>query len=196
MNIKSFLKNSYRRGLRYWTFRSSRKKLKGCRSLGNDICIKSPITTHGLNHVSIGNSFKCGERLKIRAFSEWEHQKFNPEIIIGNNVNIESDCHISAVNNVIIEDNVLIASFVYISDHSHGNISKEELSTPPLKRPLVSKDPVRICKNAWLGEKVTVLPGVTIGEGSIIGANSVVTKNIPPYSVACGSPAKVIKTLI
>lgn len=133
--------------MRYKTRYSSRKILRGCKNLGNGICIKTPITTYGLNHVSIGNFFKCGERFKLRAFSEWEQQKFTPEIIIGNNVNIESDCHISAINNVTIEDNVLIASFVYISDHSHGNISKEELSTSPLKRPLVSKGPVRICKN-------------------------------------------------
>ena len=52
-----------------------------------------------------------------------------------------------------------------------------------------------IGKNVWVGEKVTVLPGVHIGEGSIIGANSVVTHDIPPYSIAVGIPAKVIKTV-
>lgn len=117
----------------------------------------------------------------------------NPRIIIGNDVNIESDCHISAINEVVIENNVLIASFVYISDHSHGNISAKEMDIPPLKRELYSKGPIRICKDVWLGEKVIVLPGVTIGEGSVIGAGSVVTKNIPPFCVAVGNPAKVIK---
>lgn len=60
---------------------------------------------------------------------------------------------------------------------------------------MYSKGDVSIGKNVWIGEKATILPGVTIGEGSIIGANSVVTKNIPPYSIACGIPAKVIKKL-
>ncbi|MBL4677498.1 MAG: hypothetical protein JKY70_15040 [Mucilaginibacter sp.] len=54
--------------------------------------------------------------------------------------------------------------------------------------------PVIIEDNVWIGETVSVLPGVTIGKGSIIGASAVVTKNIPPYSIAVGNPAKVIKT--
>lgn len=171
-------------------------KLKGCKHIGINYMIKRPITTHGLKNVIIGDYFKCGERLKLRTFTCWGNDNFDPKIIIGNNVNIESDCHISAINNVTIDDGVLIASFVYISDHSHGNISKEMLQTSPIHRPLISKGPIHICKNVWLGERVCVLPNVTIGEGSIIGANSVVTKDIPPFSVACGSPAKVIKTLI
>lgn len=118
-----------------------------------------------------------------------------PKLIIGNNVNIQSDCHIGCINEVIIEDGVLMASFVFISDHSHGQSIYSEMEIPPIERPLHSKGPIHICKNVWIGEKVSVLPNVTIGEGSIIGANSVVTKDIPPFSIACGVPAKVIKTI-
>lgn len=177
-------------------FRKNRfAKLKDIGKIGLNPHILRPIISYGLENVIIGDNFHSGERLKLRTFSNWNGQIFNPEIIIGDNVNIETDCHISAINSVIIEDNVLIASFVYISDHSHGEINANSLITPPLARPLISKGPIRICKNVWLGEKVTVLPGVTIGEGSIIGANSVVTKDIPPYCVACGSPARIIKKL-
>lgn len=165
------------------------------KSVGKNPNFNFPIYKHGLENVVLGDNFHCGERLKLRAFSDWKDKRFKPEIIIGNNVNIESDCHISAIDSVIIEDNVLMASFVYISDHSHGEITAEMMSIPPLERPLVSKGPVKICRNVWLGEKVTVLPGVTIGEGSIIGANSVVTKDIPPFCVACGSPARIIRKL-
>jgi lipopolysaccharide O-acetyltransferase len=63
---------------------------------------------------------------------------------------------------------------------------------PPGDRKLSTK-PVRIEDNVWIGEYVTVLAGVTIGKGSIIGALSVVTSNIPPYAIAVGIPAKVIK---
>lgn len=66
---------------------------------------------------------------------------------------------------------------------------------PPLFRPLFSKGPVIIGKNVWIGDKATILPGVTIGDGSIIGANSVVTKDVPAYSVVAGNPAKIIKTI-
>lgn len=123
-------------------------------------------------------------------------ESFTPYIQIGDNVSIETDCHISAINSVIIEDGVLIASFVYISDHSHGIIfDNKELHIRPIDRPLSSKGPIKICRNVWIGEKVSILPGTTIGEGSIIGANSVVTHDIPPYCIAVGSPAKIIKNL-
>ena len=64
----------------------------------------------------------------------------------------------------------------------------------PLKRPIVSKGPVRIGDNVWIGDKATILPNVSIGNGAIIAANAVVTKDVPPYSVAAGNPAKIIKT--
>lgn len=167
---------------------------RDCRSLGQNPMIGFPICLHGLGNVSIGSNFIAGERLKLRTFNSWEGVNYTPNIVIGNNVNIETDCHISAINEVVIEDNVLIASYVYISDHAHGEMSLDVLKQPPIERLLVSKGSVKICKNVWLGEKVTILPGVTVGEGSVIGANSVVTHNIPPYSVAVGVPAKVIKS--
>ena len=150
---------------------------------------------HLPQNIWIGDNFTSGERLKLRTFNEWRGRKFTPQILIGNNVNIQSDCHISAINLVVIEDNVLIASFVYISDHAHGDCKYGELSIPPIERDLYSKGGVRIGKNTWIGEKTTILPGVTIGDGCIIGANSVVTKDIPSYSVACGIPARVIKKI-
>ena len=150
----------------------------------------------GLNNVSIGNNFRAGKRLKLRTFDCWGENVYTPFIVIGDNVNIETDCHISAINKVSIGNNVLIASFVYISDHTHGNVNDIETSLlPPLQRPLHSKGPVIIEDNVWLGEKVSVMAGVHIGRGAIIGANSVVTKDIPAYAIAVGSPAKVIKIL-
>lgn len=154
-----------------------------------------PIYTHGLANISIGDHFIGGERIKLRTYSDWRGTKFAPSISIGNNVHIGTDCQLSTINEIIIEDGVLLASFVYISDISHGKIDKEELPIPPLERPLYSKGPIRICKNVWIGEKASILPGVTIGEGSIIGANSVVTHDIPPFSIACGAPARIIRKL-
>lgn len=117
-------------------------------------------------------------------------------IIIGNNVQINDYVHIGGVNSIIIEDNTLIASRVFITDHNHGsyagNLNDTSPEVLPIKRKISSKD-VHICKNVWIGESVSILPGVTIGEGSIIGANSVVSKNIPPYSIAVGIPITVIK---
>lgn len=161
-------------------------------TVGKNLQVSYPVSTLGLENISIGDNFKAGERLKLRTFSNWEGHSFTPHIRIGNNVSIETDCHISAINRVEIGDGVLMASFVYISDHSHGKVTSEDFTTPPLERQLYSKGAIKIGNDVWLGEKVTVLPGVEIGEGSIIGANSVVTHNIPPHTIACGAPARPI----
>jgi len=77
----------------------------------------------------------------------------------------------------------------------HGEITAEALKIPPALREVVSKGPVIIEDNVWIGEGVAIMPNLTIGKNSIIGANSVVTSTIPPNSVAAGIPARVIKTL-
>lgn len=165
------------------------------KSVGTNFGINFPFEGYGLGNVTIGDNFQSGKRLKIRTFDQWQGETFHPQIRIGNNVCVQSDCHISAINSVTIEEGVLIASFVYISDHAHGNNAYTDLTVSPLSRPLFSRGGVHIGRNAWIGEKSSILPGVTIGEGAIIGANSVVTKDIPPYSIACGAPARVIKTI-
>jgi lipopolysaccharide O-acetyltransferase len=111
-------------------------------------------------------------------------------------VQINDFVHIAAKQSVIIGNNVLIASKVYISDISHGsykgNAFDSDPGIDPQKRELVS-NPVLIDENVWIGESVSVFPGVRIGKASIIGANAVVTKDIPDYCIAAGNPAKVIK---
>ena len=104
--------------------------------------------------------------------------------------------HIDAIERVIIGNDVLIASKVFISDHNHGRYNQADyMSTPdvpPVDRPLFSS-PVIIEDKVWIGENVCIMPGVTIGKGAIIGAGAVVTHNIPAESIATGVPAKVIK---
>lgn len=134
-------------------------------------------------------------RNRIDAIDAHGTQRFAPTLVLGNNVTMENDCHIAAVDRVEIHDDVLIASRVYVSDHAHGGATSADLALPPNSRPVVSKGPVVIEAEVWLGEGVCVLPGVRIGRSSIIGANSVVTRDIPPRSVAVGAPARVIRTL-
>jgi len=145
----------------------------------------------------IGRGFVTGRNCRIETQSLSNTSPIGPILIIGNHVQLNDSCHISASHSIRIDDHVLIASKVYISDVAHGSYSGDEHdshpSHPPAERPLATK-PVHIHKNVWLGDGVCVLPGVNIGEGSIIGANAVVTANIPAYSIAVGIPARVIKT--
>lgn len=169
--------------------------LKGLGEAHSGGIIKYPIYLKGGKYVKIGENFDCDQRLRLDAIDYFLEEKFSPEIFIGNNVSIQKDCHIGAINRIVIGDNVLLASKVYISDHSHGEITKEALLLPPSRRKLVSKGPVIIEDNVWIGENVVILPGVTIGKNSIVGANAVVTKSVPINSVVGGNPARVIRQL-
>jgi len=65
----------------------------------------------------------------------------------------------------------------------------------PAFRPMISKGPTIIGDRVWIGDKATILPGVTIGESCIVAANTVVTKDIPPFSLVAGNPARIIKQI-
>lgn len=128
----------------------------------------------------------------------WEHYKnvyFEPEIIIGDNCSIGDYCHITAINKIIIGDGLLTGRFVYIGDNAHGSLSIEESDTPPAQRHLISKGEIKIGRNVWIGDRVSILGGVTIGDNVIIGAGSIVTHNIPSNCLATGVPANVVKTI-
>jgi acetyltransferase-like isoleucine patch superfamily enzyme len=154
--------------------------------------IRFPFRVRGKHLINVGNGLTTGFNCRIDAYTDSNKKSV---INIGRNVQINDYVHIGAVESIEIGDNVLIASKVFITDHNHGNYSGENQDSPnsiPQERPIYSKA-VRIENNVWLGEFVSVLPGVTIGEGSIIGTMSVVNKDIPPFTIAVGSPAKVIK---
>ncbi len=163
--------------------------------VGLNLHLHFPCYLRGGQYIFIGDNFYCDKRTRIEAWDEHLNYKFNPKITIGNNVSINSDCHIGAISHINIGDNVLIGSKVFITDHSHGNNQKSEINIPPSKRKLFSKGDVIIEKNVWIGEGAVILPNVVIGENSIIGANSVVTKSIPKNSVVGGAPAKILKNL-
>ena len=163
--------------------------------MGAESVLEYPFEIMGANYISIGSHFVARKRLKLRAFSVFNGQEFTPKITIGNHVSIETDCHIGCINEIEIGSNVLIASHVFISDHSHGSPDYSDIQHPPISRKLISKGKIKIENNVWIGEGAVILTGVTIGENSIIGANSVVSKSIPANTVAVGVPAKVIRQL-
>ena len=158
-------------------------------SFASDSCII------GSEFITIGDNVEIGKRTVISA---WHREKDSPipSLIIESGVIIGEDCHITASNNVVIKDHVLLGKKVTITDNSHGEIDLYSMQVNPSSRPLLSKGAVVIGSRVWIGDKATVLPGVAIGEGSIIGANAVVTNDVPAFSVAVGVPAVVVKTLL
>ncbi|SEG17511.1 acetyltransferase [Flavobacterium urumqiense] len=154
--------------------------------------IRLPFDIRNSRYIQIGDNFTTGVGCRLEAYPENE----NKVLHIGRNVEINDYVHISAKEDVTIGDNVLIASKVFISDLNHGSYGADDIhdspNTPPNERELYAKA-VIIQENVWLGESVSVLSGVTIGRGTIVGANSVVSKSLPSYVIAVGIPAKVIK---
>ena len=156
--------------------------------------IRFPIDIRGRKFILWGEALTIGRHCRIDAF--YSNGKGLPRIRFGRNVQINDYVHIVAMQSVIIRDNVLIASHVYISDCSHGSYKGDKYDsapdTPPINRNYKIA-PVIIGDNSWIGEGVIIMPGVTIGKGCVIGAHSIVNKDVPDYSMAVGSPAKIIK---
>lgn len=168
--------------------------LSEIKTIGENSYLYYPINLRGGKYCSIGDNTAIGPGGYILAWDKYMDCMFTPEIIIGDNTWIGDDCHISATNKIEIGNNVLIGKKVTISDNSHGKTDIELLSTAPKERQLFSKGPVIIEDNVWLGDKVTILSGVRIGKNAIVGANSVVTKDVGENCVVGGIPAKNIKS--
>jgi len=162
---------------------------------GDNLRTKFPLYLIGENKISIGNNFTSFRRNRIEVFGKILEKDYNGKLIIGDNFSMNDDCHIACINKITIGNNVLFASKIFITDHFHGEINKENFLKPPYLRPLYSKGEVIIKDNVWVGESVVILPGVTIGENCVIGANSVITKSFPKNSIIGGNPAKLIRSI-
>lgn len=173
---------------RYWA----------CYSLDFDTsnCIGRSFSLHGRQYLSLGRRNSFGHDMMISAWEGAGAPENKPQIIIGNGCDFGNFNHITCYNKITIGDGVLTGMFVLISDNNHGNGTNKEMTVRPIDRPLYSKGDVKIGNNVWIGDKVAILAGVHIGDGAIIAANSVVTKNVPAHTVCGGVPARVIKEII
>jgi len=158
-----------------------------CASFGKGVVLDGSMPyVSGHVQIHIGDGCYIGGKVYIssgRLFDE-------PKLIVGNRCSIGWNTSIIVNREIIIEDDVWLPFNCRISD-CDGHPREADLRIA--KVPPDPKDvrPVRICKKAWIGNGTQIMKGVTIGEGAVIGANSVVISDIPPYCLALGNPAEV-----
>ena len=132
--------------------------------------------------IKIGKNCKIDDLVVIKT-------GFNGSITIKPNVSIYYSTLIDSQSRLEIGENTLISPFCYICNYDH----KFENTDKPIKEQGYNPKPVIIGSDVWVGARTVILKGVRIGKGAVIGGGSVVTKDIPPYSVAVGNPARVVK---
>ena len=157
------------------------------KEFGEKSSVVFPLKINGMSNISVGNNVYIAYKTWLAALPHTGDE--NCLLEIGDGTVIGNFNHIYATKQIIIGKNVLTADKVYISDNQH---EYEDILQPILKQKIKQLNTVIIGDGTWLGENVCVI-GAKIGKNCVIGANSVVTRDIPKYSVAVGSPAKIIK---
>ena len=154
---------------------------------GEGAIVHKPAWVYGPQQMSIGahSLVLQGTWLSVES-QAWD--KRAPALSIGKRVGIRPYCMISAAEVIVIEDDVIIAAYSSIIDSDHTF----ELGRPNVMHNPLKTEPIRIGRGTWIAERVAVLRGADIGRCCIIGANSVVKGTIPDYSIAVGSPARVV----
>tara|TARA_Y100001970_G_C14229671_1_gene857826 strand:+ start:187 stop:711 length:525 start_codon:yes stop_codon:yes gene_type:complete len=155
---------------------------KKCNKIGQSVRIKGKVIFSGQGKLD------CGDHLLIRSanFNPVRiHIESHATLTLGDKVFLNMGVHLSCSEKILIGSQVDFGEDCLIMDNDFHGAGIEK----PKKAPIIIKDDV------WLAARVIVLKGVTIGEGAVIGAGSVVTKSIPPNSFAAGVPAKVIKSI-
>ena len=172
---------------KYWIARFAQA---GARiSIGRDFHAYHPDCIH------VGSDVSIAHRVTLRATRDypWTNppQTFSPRIVIGDGCFINNGSQIACVNEVRLGRNVMIAENCFISDHNHGY---EDPGLSIKEQPLTSGGRVTIGDDTWIGSGCCVAGGRSIGKHCVIGANSVVTADVPDFCVAAGVPARVIRT--
>lgn len=157
------------------------------RSFGRRARLVAPLGIEGIGNISIGDDVYVAHKVLLAAVPHTGAGKCTLEI--GSGTSLGSFNHIYATERISIGENVLTANNVYISDNVHGY---EDTTVPVKQQSVKQKNLVTIGDGAWLGQNVCVV-GASVGKNSVIGANSVVTRDIPDYAVAVGAPARIIR---
>jgi maltose O-acetyltransferase len=161
---------------------SIKAQLSGAEHFGNRPVIIGKVNFELNGQASFGDRFQAHGQISTISILVNE----SATLTVGNDVFLNSGVMIEAWHDVHIGSNVLMAPFSSIIDDDRHPVEPDTI---------LYKGPTRIGNNVWLGRSVSVMPGVTIGDGSVIGAHSIVTRDIPPNSFAVGAPARVSRKL-
>ncbi len=157
--------------------------------LGNGVTLDDYVTLDGLSKdgLFIGDNVRIGSNTIIACSGSLKHlgEGFN----IGSNSGIGDFCFFGSAGGIKIGENVIMGQNVRFHSENH-NYNRLDI---PIKEQGVTNKGINVGNDCWIGSGVVFLDGVTVGEGCVIGANTLVNKDIPPFSVAVGNPAKIIK---
>jgi len=174
---------------RIWKY----KILSDCKNVIGKPLLYHPTLLKGNGKITFGNNVQMGVIASPNFYSHYSYleARNNDSVIsIGNNVAINNAFSAVAFQNITIQDNVLIGINCAIIDNDGHDLASDKRNTGEPKSAAVT-----IEKNVFIGDNVTILKGVTIGENSVIGLGAVVTNDIPKNVIAAGNPAKVIRNL-
>lgn len=158
-------------------------------SLGEHSSVASDIRLFNERHIKIGEEASIGPGCYFGCWDAYAGIDLYPQLVIGDRFYARERLTILCAGNIKIGNAVTIAGGVLITNENHG---LNPLTESYLDNPLECGD-IHIGDGVWIGENVCVMPGVHIGNKAVIGAGSIVTKDIPAFTIACGSPCKVVK---
>jgi len=182
-----------RRKYGYFKWATWPRRLSGNLVLGKHVRLFAPLRCDGEGIVHVSDRTKLGWPAAARYGNGeilLQARSRDAVIRIGGNCALSNNVSIIAVESVEIGDDCLIGDLVSIMDSDFHGIAPDQRRTGPIKTA-----PVKLENNVWLGSRVIVQKGVTIGANSIVTPNAVVTSSIPPNSIAGGVPARVIRGL-
>ncbi len=150
-----------------------------------------PYNWEARDRISVGRGTTIRENSWLVPFTGWAGQVLQTSLVIGDRVYIGRHFTCAVIGRVEIGDDCVISEHVYITDGDHA---MEPLDVRIFERPMVTKGPVIIGNSCFIGYGARILPGSGLGEHCVVGANALVNRKFPAYSMVAGSPARLIKT--